>query len=115
MQSTSPSHRDLVSAEAGDELIGSKSGGKHSATTVGNHARPQTANTTSEIESLVDRFLSAERDLASAVDAAGGRVPLPDGRTISTGRAEFDALPGQQRRRAWVVIRKNALMPPPRR
>jgi hypothetical protein len=67
-----------------------------------------------EIESLVERFLSAEHDLAAAVDAAGGRVPLPDGRTVSTGRAEFDAVPGRQRRRAWVVIRKNSPMPPRR-
>ena len=69
---------------------------------------------THEIESLVERYLRAEHDLVAAVDAAGGRVPLLDGRIVSTGRAEFDAVPGRQRRRAWVVIRKNAPMPPRR-
>jgi hypothetical protein len=37
-----------------------------------------------EIELLVETYLSAERDLATAVDAAGGSVLLPDGRTVTT-------------------------------
>jgi hypothetical protein len=64
-----------------------------------------------EIESLVEAYLAAERDLFAAVDAAGGAVPLPDGRTITLGRAEFDALLGERRKRAWVIIRKQAPMP----
>jgi hypothetical protein len=63
------------------------------------------------IADLVESYLTAERDLATAVDAAGGSVQLPDGRTITTGRAEFDAVPGRQRRRAWVLVRQNAPMP----
>ena len=49
-----------------------------------------------------------------AVDAAGGTVPLPDGRAVCTGRAEFDALLGGRRKRAWVTMRRNAPMPPRR-
>jgi hypothetical protein len=64
-----------------------------------------------EIESLVEAYLIAERDLVAAVDAAGGTMPLPDGRTVTVGRAEFDALLGERRKRAWVVIRKQAPMP----
>jgi hypothetical protein len=64
-----------------------------------------------EIESLVETYLIAERDLVAAVDAAGGAVPLPDGRTVSVGRAEFDALLGERRKRAWVIIRQQAPMP----
>ena len=64
-----------------------------------------------EIELLIERYLTAERELVAAVDAAGGAVPLPDGRTVCTGRAEFDALLGGRRKRAWVTIRKNAPMP----
>ena len=55
--------------------------------------------------------LGAERELVAAIDAAGGAVPLPDGRTVSLGRAEFDALFGGRRWRAWVMIRKNVPMP----
>ena len=69
---------------------------------------------TPEIEALVERFLSAEHNLAAAVDDAGGQVALSDGRTVSTGLAEFNAVPGRRRRRAWVVIRQNAPMPPRR-
>ena len=65
----------------------------------------------SEIASLVEAYLTAERDLVAAVDAAGGAVPLPDGRAITVGRAEFDALLGERRKRAWVIIRKKAPMP----
>jgi len=65
----------------------------------------------SEIESLVETYLTAERDLVAAVDAAGGAVPLPDGRTVTVGRAEFDALLGDRRKRAWVIIRKQEPMP----
>jgi hypothetical protein len=64
-----------------------------------------------EIEALVEAYLTAERDLVAAADAAGGPVPLPDGRTVTVGRAEFDALLGERRKRAWVVIRKQAPMP----
>jgi hypothetical protein len=65
----------------------------------------------SEIVSLVEAYLIAERDLVAAVDAAGGAVPLPDGRTVTVGRAEFDALLSERRKRAWVVIRKQVPMP----
>jgi hypothetical protein len=65
----------------------------------------------SEIVSLVEAYLTAERDLVAAVDAAGGAMPLPDGRTVTVGRAEFNALLGERRRRAWVVIRKQVPMP----
>jgi hypothetical protein len=64
-----------------------------------------------EIESPIEAYLIAERDLVAAVDAAGGTVPLPDGRTVTVGRAEFDALLGERRKRAWVIIRKQAPMP----
>jgi hypothetical protein len=64
-----------------------------------------------KIESLVEAYLIAERDLVAAVDADGGAVPLPDGRTVTLGRAEFDALLGVRRKRAWVIIRKQAPMP----
>ena len=64
-----------------------------------------------EIESLVEAYLIAERDLVMAVDAAGGAVPLPDGRAVTVGRAEFDMLLGERRKRAWVVIRKQEAMP----
>jgi hypothetical protein len=64
-----------------------------------------------EIESLVEAYLVAERDLVEAVNAVGGSVPLPDGRTITVGRAEFDALLGGRRKRAWVLIRKQCPMP----
>src|SRR5258705_12101062 len=67
-----------------------------------------------DIELLVEKYLAAERDLVAAVDAAGGTVPLPDGRMVTVGRAEFDALPGNRTKRAWVIIRKNAIMPPQR-
>jgi hypothetical protein len=65
----------------------------------------------SEIESLVEAYLTAERDLVAAVDAAGWAVPLPDGRAITVGRAEFDALLGERRKRAWVLIKKQEPMP----
>ncbi len=64
-----------------------------------------------DIESLVTGYLTAERDLVAAVDAAGGAVPLPDGRTVTVGRAEFDVLLGKRGNRAWVIIRKQAPMP----
>jgi hypothetical protein len=37
----------------------------------------------SEIELLVEAYLTAERDLVAAVDTAGGAVPLTDGRTVT--------------------------------
>jgi len=64
-----------------------------------------------QIERLVEAYLMAERDLVAAIDAAGGSVPLPDGRTVTVGRAEFDSILDRQRRRAWVIIRSNACMP----
>ena len=64
-----------------------------------------------DIESLVEAYQAAERDLVAAVDAAGGVVPLPNGRSVTVGRAEFDVLLGERRRRAWVIIRKQAPMP----
>jgi hypothetical protein len=68
----------------------------------------------SKIESLVEAYLIAERDLVAAVDAGGGAVPLPDGRTVTVGRAEFDALLSERRRRTWVMVRRQAPMPPRR-
>jgi hypothetical protein len=38
-------------------------------------------------------------------------APCRDGRTVTVGRAEFDALLGGRRKRAWVTIRKNAPVP----
>jgi hypothetical protein len=64
-----------------------------------------------EIASLVETYLVAERHLVAAVELAGGAVALRDGRTVTVGRAEFDALLGARRKRAWVVIRKQAPMP----
>jgi hypothetical protein len=65
----------------------------------------------SKIESLVEAYLIAERALVSAVDAAGGALLLPDGRTVTVGRAEFDALLAERRKRAWVIVRRQAPMP----
>jgi hypothetical protein len=64
-----------------------------------------------DIASLVETYLVAERDLVAAVESAGGVVPLPDGRSVTVGRAEFDALLGKRRTRAWVFVRKQAPMP----
>jgi hypothetical protein len=64
-----------------------------------------------DIASLVETYLAAERDLVAAVEWAGGAVLLPDGRTVTVGRAEFDALLGKRRTRAWVLIRRQAPMP----
>ena len=64
-----------------------------------------------KIESLVEAYLIAERALVAAVDVSGGSVPLHDGRTVTVGRAEFDALPGERRKRAWVIVRRQAPMP----
>ena len=64
-----------------------------------------------QIERLVEAYLMAERDLVAAIDAASGSVPLPDGRTVTVGRAEFDSILDRQRRRAWVIIRSNASIP----
>jgi hypothetical protein len=64
-----------------------------------------------DVASLVETYLAAERDLVAAVESAGRAVPLPDGRTVTIGRAEFDAMMGQRRKRAWVIIRKPAPMP----
>jgi hypothetical protein len=67
-----------------------------------------------EIESLIEAYLIAERTLVAAVDAAGGKVPLPDGRTVTVGRAEFDILSSGRCKRVWVTVRRNAPMPPRR-
>jgi hypothetical protein len=64
-----------------------------------------------KIVSLVEAYLTAERDLVAAVESAGGSVPLPDGRTAMVGRAEFDALLGGRQKRAWIIIRKQVPMP----
>ena len=68
----------------------------------------------SDIELLVEAYLTAERDLVAAVDSASGKVPLPDGRTVTVGRAEFDALLSGRCKRAWVMVRRNVPMPPRR-
>jgi hypothetical protein len=36
---------------------------------------------------------------------------MPNGRIVTVGRAEFDALLGERRKRAWVLIRRQAPMP----
>jgi hypothetical protein len=64
-----------------------------------------------DIESLVETYLAAERDLVAVVDSAGGALPLPDGRTVTVGRTEFDSPLGERRKRAWVIIRKQVPMP----
>jgi len=64
-----------------------------------------------QIERRVEAYLMAECDLVAAVDAAGGSVALPDGRTVTVGRAEFDSILDRQRRRAWLIIRSNASIP----
>ena len=64
-----------------------------------------------EIASLVETYLIAERHLVAAVELAGGAVALPDGRIVTVGRAEFDALLGKRRMRAWVLVRKQVPMP----
>jgi hypothetical protein len=91
VQSATRDHRDTVSADA-------------KALSVGHPGMP-------DIASLVETYLAAESQLVAAVELAGGAVALPDGRTITVGRAEFDALFSQRRKRAWVVIRKQAPMP----
>ena len=67
-----------------------------------------------DIQLLVENYLTAEQDLVTAVDAAGGAVPLPDGRVVSVACAEFDAALSGRCKRAWVTIRRNAPMPPRR-
>ena len=67
-----------------------------------------------DIQLIVKNYLAAEQDLVAAVDTAGGVVPLPDGRTVVVARAEFDAALTGRCKRAWVIIRRNAPMPPRR-
>jgi hypothetical protein len=67
-----------------------------------------------DIESLVETYLAAERDLVAVVDSVGGALPLSDGRSVTVGRAEFDALLGERRKRAWVIVRRLTPMPPRR-
>ena len=64
-----------------------------------------------DVASLVETYLAVEPDLVAAVKSVGGIVRLPDGRAINVGRAEFDALLGSRRKRAWVIIRKQVPMP----
>jgi hypothetical protein len=59
-----------------------------------------------DIASLVETYLVAESQLVAAVELAGGAVPLPDGRAVTVGRAEFDALSSQRRKRAWGCHQK---------
>src|SRR5437588_11624110 len=42
------------------------------------------------------------------VEAEGSAVPLPDGRTDTVGRPEFDTPLSEGRKRASVIIRKKA-------
>ena len=91
VQSATRDHRDTVSADAKPSSVGHQGMG--------------------DIASLVETYLAAERQLVAAVELAGGAVALPDGRTVTVGRAEFDALLSQRRKRAWVIIRKQAPMP----
>jgi hypothetical protein len=48
------------------------------------------------------------------LSAKGGAVPLPDGRTVTVGRAEFNALLGERRKRTLGIIRRQTPMPPRR-
>jgi hypothetical protein len=64
-----------------------------------------------DIASLVETYLAAERDLVAAVESAGSAAPFSDGRTVTISRAEIDALLGERRKRARIVIRKHAPMP----
>jgi hypothetical protein len=64
-----------------------------------------------DLTSLVETYLAAERNLVAAAESAGGAAPLPDGRVVTIGRAEFDALLDGGRKRAWVIIRKQVPMP----
>jgi hypothetical protein len=64
-----------------------------------------------DVASLVELYLAAERALVAAVEADGGATALNDGRTVTVGRAEFDSLLGERRKRAWVLIRRQAPMP----
>jgi hypothetical protein len=57
-----------------------------------------------EIESLVEAYLTAERDLVAAADAAGGAVPLPDGRIVAV------AAPSSTRYWASVVSGRGSLL-----
>jgi hypothetical protein len=63
-----------------------------------------------DVASLVETYLAAERNLVAAAESAGGAVHS-DGRTVTVGRAEFDALLGEGRKLSWVIIRKQAPMP----
>jgi hypothetical protein len=64
-----------------------------------------------DVASLVETYSAAERALVAAAESAGGAVPLPDGRIVTLGRAEFDALLGGRRKRVWVILGKQAPMP----
>ncbi len=46
-----------------------------------------------DILPLVEMYLTAESALVAAVDAAGGTVSLPDGRTVSVSDAEDATVP----------------------
>jgi hypothetical protein len=56
----------------------------------------------------------AEREPVAAVDAVGRTVALSDARMVAVGGTEFDALLGGKCKRAWVIVRKNAPVPPRR-
>ena len=64
-----------------------------------------------DVASLLEACLAAERNLVAAAESAGGALSLPDGGSVTVGRAEFDALLGERRKRAWVIVRKQAPMP----
>jgi len=63
-----------------------------------------------DVASLLEACLAAERNLVAAAESAGGALSLPDGRAITIGRAEFDAQLGERRKRAWVIVTKQAPM-----
>ena len=63
-----------------------------------------------DVASLLEAYLAAERNLVAAAESAGGALSLPDGRAITIGRAEFDAQLGERRKRAWVIVTKQAPM-----
>ena len=63
-----------------------------------------------EIELLVEAYLLRNAPW-SRPRMPGGTVPLPDGRAVTAGRAEFDALLGERRKRAWLIVRRQVPVP----
>ena len=65
-----------------------------------------------DVASLLEACLAAERNLVAAAESAGGALSLPDGGSVTVGRAEFDALLGERRKRGrGSSLVKQAPMP----